>query len=116
MADYWRETLANEPYHLPHDEIGRLTNAEMFKWHLRLGLERFQKARAASESDSPWSVGAEALSPETDEEIEQGINLLKGILPSKGPAPTGKGYRPSAKEAAAVRQMLKLLEGTGSKK
>jgi hypothetical protein len=115
MADYWRETLANEPYHLPHDEISRLTNAEMFRWHLRLGLERYQKARAASEPGADWSVGGNVFSPETPEEIEQGLAILQGILPSKGPVP-GKKFTPSAKESAFIQSMLKLLEGGGGSK
>ena len=80
MADRWRSILANEPFNVSHDAIGKLTNKQIWDWHLRVGLERAKKLKELSEGTGEGASGDDVFSPETPDEVQQAMGLLKAML------------------------------------
>jgi hypothetical protein len=82
MSDHWRALLGNEPFNVSQEEIGQLTNREIWEWYLKLGLERSKKLNDLQNNPQAGSDG-EVLAPETPEEIEFAMNMLKAMWGGK---------------------------------
>jgi hypothetical protein len=78
MLQHWLSLLANEPYHVPANERGKLTNREMFDLYFEVGLRRSQQMKHARDGSPPGNT----IDPDPDNaaEAEAALAFLKMIL------------------------------------